>query len=77
MTTVLDVVVSEVPKPLVLAFQSDVNVYKEHPGYGPTAALVKEVEAMQVSGMIGTELSPTPMAKEVWYSHMGYTDSGP
>jgi AcrR family transcriptional regulator len=70
---VIDTVVEELPKSMLLAVLSDAHMYTSLvPSRLPDQALADELGAMVAAGMLTSELSISKIAKEVWRMHMAY-----
>jgi AcrR family transcriptional regulator len=70
---VMDAVIKELPKSVLLAWLSDAQLYtKLVPSWQPSVALADELDAMVSAGMLTNELSVSLIAKQVWRMHMGF-----
>jgi AcrR family transcriptional regulator len=70
---VTDIVTNELPRAVLLALLSDVDFYATlTPSWQPTNTLADEMRSMVAAGMLSDDLSVTLIAKQVWWTQMGY-----
>jgi AcrR family transcriptional regulator len=73
LTTVIDTVTRELPKPVLLLVLSDAQLYTNLvPSWQPDQALADELGAMVTAGVLTNELSISKIAREVWRMLMAH-----
>jgi AcrR family transcriptional regulator len=70
---VTDTVTKELPRSVLLALLSDVDLYTTlSPSWQPSQTLAGEMRSMVAAGTVNDDLPVTLIAKQVWWSQMGY-----